>query len=388
MGQHRASRPTVAPPQRRRTASGSAVAGRLVGLDAARGLAIIGMIIINVGPTTATSPWHRLYLLPYGRASVLFVVIAGIGMGLLAARTARDARSRAGAWGAALWRAAVLGAGGMALQSLTDDIGVILPLYGILFLLAPGLVRLPTRGLLGVTAVMLVVGSVLVVLHDVLALPPVPGNAPVQPDDPPQDLLLGLLVAGRYPLVTWVVPFLAGLLLARADLTARSTQGRLVVWGSVAAVGGVGASTLSRALLGPAADDGFPRLLTGVAHGQMPLWLVSGVGGAAALVGLAVRVGQSRPRLVGPLAAYGRLSLTIYVLHVLVLVAIAPDVVTLPQGMVISAAIVLGSALVPVLWARVGGPGPLERLTRPPWASARPPRGRSLPVPPEESGPR
>lgn len=385
MGPPRASRLPVPPVEGERVASGSAVAGRLAGLDAARGLAIIGMIIINVGPTTATSPWHRLYLLPYGRASVLFVVIAGIGMGLLAARTGRGAPSRAGAWSAALWRAAVLAAGGLALQSLTDDIGVILPLYAILFLLTPGLVRLPTRELLGVTAVMLVVGPVLVVLHDVLALPPTPGNAPVQPDDPPQDLVLGLLVAGRYPLVTWVVPFLVGLLLARADLTARSTQRRLVVWGALAAVGGLGASTLSRTLLGPAADDGFPRLLTGVAHGQMPLWLISSIGGAAALVGLAVRIGQSRPRLVGPLAAYGRLSLTIYVLHVLVLVGIAPDQVTLPQGMVISAAIVLGSALVPVLWARVGGPGPLERLTRPPWASARPSRGRNLPGPPEAS---
>lgn len=356
------------------------MASRLAGLDAARGLAIIGMIIINVGPTTATSPWHRLYLLPYGRASVLFVVIAGIGMGLLAARTGRDGPSRAGSWSAALWRAAVLAAGGLALQSLTDDIGVILPLYAILFLLAPGLVRLPTRGLLGVTAAMLLVGPVLVVLHDVLAPAPVTGNAPVQPDDPPQQLLVGLLVAGRYPVVTWVVPFLVGLLLARADLTARSTQGRLVVWGAAAAVGGVGASTLSRGLLGPAADEGFLRLLTGVAHGQMPLWLISSVGGAAALVGLAVRVGQSRPRLVEPLAAYGRLSLTVYVLHVLVLVALAPDEVTLPQGMLISAAIVLGSFLVPVLWARVGGPGPLERLTRPPWLAARASRGRGLPA--------
>ena len=58
--------------------------------------------------------------------------------------------------------------------------------------------------------------TVLVVLHDVLAWPPVDGGAPVQPDDPPGALVLGLLVAGRYPLVTWVVPLLVGLLLAPA----------------------------------------------------------------------------------------------------------------------------------------------------------------------------
>ncbi|WP_380169603.1 DUF418 domain-containing protein [Jannaschia sp. R86511] len=370
------------------TSSGGPGPGRLTGLDAARGLAIIGMIIINVGPTTATSPWHRLYLLPYGRASVLFVVIAGIGIGLLAARTARDASSRAGARSVVLWRAAVLAAGGLALQSLTDDIGVILPLYAILFLLAPVPARLSTPGLVGITAVMLVVGPVLVVVHDLLALPPVPGTAPVQVDDPPLDLLLGLLVAGRYPLVTWVVPFLVGLLLARADLTARRTQRRLMVWGTVAALGGLGASTVSRTLLGPVADDGPARLLTGVAHGQMPLWLISSVGGAAALVGLVVRVGQSRPRLVEPLAAYGRLSLTVYVLHILVLVVLVPGELTFRQGMAVSAALVLCSALVPLLWARVGGPGPLERLTRPPWLADRASRRRRLRVPPSPADPR
>lgn len=349
--------------------SNSTVAGRLIGLDAARGLAMVGMIIINVGPTGATSPLHRLYLLPYGRASVLFVVIAGIGMGLLCARAPRARGMRAGPWSAVLWRAVVMAAGGLALQSLTDDIGVILTLYAVLFLLAPGLVRVPTRALLSVTALMLIAGPVLIVLNDVLATVPTDGNAPVQPDDPPLQLLLGLLLGGRYPVVTWVVPFLVGLLLARAELTARRSQWRLIGWGACAAVGGLGVSTLSRTVLGPIADQGWPRLLTGVAHGQMPLWLISSVGGAAAVIGVALRVGQSNPGLLNPLAAYGRLSLTVYVLHILVLVAIAPDQVTLYQGVAISAAIVTGSVLFTLLWAHVGGVGPFERLTRPPWAA-------------------
>lgn len=56
---------------------------RLHGLDLARGLAIIGMVIVNVGPTEVESLLQRIYLLPFGRASVLFVVIAGVGMGFL-----------------------------------------------------------------------------------------------------------------------------------------------------------------------------------------------------------------------------------------------------------------------------------------------------------------
>jgi hypothetical protein len=74
------------------------------------------MIVVNVGPTDATSLLHRLYLLPYGRASALFVVIAGIGMGFLLGRgSGRPPGRRDGAWPVVLWRAGLLVAGGMAL---------------------------------------------------------------------------------------------------------------------------------------------------------------------------------------------------------------------------------------------------------------------------------
>ncbi|MEJ5915038.1 DUF418 domain-containing protein [Pseudokineococcus sp. 1T1Z-3] len=361
--------PLSRPPPEDRGAAPTAT-DRLLGVDAARGLALVGMIVVNVGPMPPTSLVHRLYLLPYGRASLLFVVVAGIGAGLVAARALRRGTSRREVWSAALWRAAVLAALGLGLQELTDDIGVVLTLYAVLFLLAPVLGRLPTWPLVGLAAASLVLGPALVVLHEVLVTSLAPGKPPVQLGDPPGEMLLGLLVAGRYPLVTWVVPFVVGLLLARADLAARSTQRRLVGWGAVAAVGAFGASTLARALLGPTADEGFAKLLTGVAHGQMPLWLVSGVGGAAVVVGLAVRAGQARPALLRPLAGYGRLALTLYVLHVLVIVAWVPDDLTLAHGVVTSAALVVGTALVAAVWTRVGGPGPLERLARPFWAPA------------------
>ncbi|MGF1661285.1 MAG: DUF418 domain-containing protein [Kineosporiaceae bacterium] len=343
---------------------------RLPGLDAARGLALAGMIVINVGPTEATSLLHRLYLLPYGRASVLFVVIAGIGMGYLLGRAAG---TRAGRWRLLAWRAGLLVAGGMTLQALTDDIGVILALYGILFLLAPLADRLSDRGLVIAAGAMLVAGPVLVITYDLVTGQGSGGNAPVSPGDPPGQLALGLLFAGRYPLVTWVVPFLVGLRLARVDLSVPVTQRRLVLWGTVAAVGGLLASEASRAVLGPAADQGFPRLLTGVAHGQMPLWLVSSVGGAVAVVALVTRLGQVRPRLLEPLAACGRLSLTIYVTHVVVLVAVTPPGgFPVLQGVAVSAVMVAAAVAFGLLWRRVGGPGPLERVMRVPWARRAP----------------
>jgi uncharacterized membrane protein YeiB len=368
---------------------GGRVSERLVGLDAARGLALAGMIIINVGPTDPTSALHRLYLLPYGRASIMFVVIAGIGMGFLLSRVRHRRDERPPGLAAVIaWRAGLLVVGGFALQALSDDIGIILPLYGVLFALAPLLDRLSDRALVVAAVGMLVVGPLLVIAHDLVAGAPPGGNAPVQVDDPPADLVLGFLFAGRYPLVTWVVPFLAGLRLARTDLGDPGTQRRLMLWGAVAAVGGFLASEAGRALLGPAADVGFARMLTGVAHGQMPLWLVSSVGGAVAVVALLARVGLRRPRLLGAAAACGQLSLTVYVLHVLVLVAITPaDGFTFGEGVAVSAALITASVALALLWRRVGGPGPLERVMRAPWARGiRSPGRREPAVHPSPSG--
>lgn len=348
---------------------GRAVGARLVGLDAARALALAGMIVINVGPTEATSLAHRLYLFPYGRASVLFVVIAGIGMGFLLGRAHGRSRPRRGMWPVILWRAGLLIAGGMALQSLTDDIGIILALYGILFLAAPLVGRLSDRGLIVAAGLMTVVGPVMIICYDLLAGTDAGGSPPVRPDDPLPDLVLGLVFSGRYPLVTWIVPFLVGLALARCDLTDPVTQRRLVVGGAVAAASGLIWSEATRSLLGPAADQGFARLLTGVAHGQMPLWLLSSIGGAVVVVAAMTRIGQRHPRALEPLAACGRLSLTIYVLHVLVLVvATPPDGFSVVEGVLVSAGLIALAIGVGVGWSRVGGPGPLERLMRPPWA--------------------
>lgn len=350
---------------------------RLVGLDAARGLALVGMIIVNVGPTDATSLAHRLYLIPYGRASILFVVIAGIGMGLLASRSLRRPAQDQGLWPLLLWRAGLLIVGGMLLQSLTMEIGVILTLYGILFLLAPLLVRLGDHGLVAAAGLMLIVGPVLVIAYDVATGTDAGGSPPVGPDVPLPDLLLGLLFSGRYPLATWVVPFLVGLRLARCDLTSGTTQRRLMLWGALAAIGGVAASEATRGLLGSAADEGAARLLTGVAHGQMPLWLISSIGGAVAVVAVMTRLGQRYPRAVMPLAECGRLSLTIYVLHVLVLIVVTPPGgFSLLQGLAVSATLIAFALAAGPAWTRVGGPGPLERLMRPPWARPHRPDDR------------
>jgi hypothetical protein len=91
--------------------------GRVAGIDLARFLAIAGMLAVHVGPTTLVDPAGRVYAeLTHGRASILFGLLAGVGVSLLASsRTATLWQTRI----RLLWHAALLLPLGLWLQSLT-----------------------------------------------------------------------------------------------------------------------------------------------------------------------------------------------------------------------------------------------------------------------------
>lgn len=112
--------------------------------------------------------------------------------------------------------------------------------------------------------------------------------------------------------------------LARRDLSSPDALRRIAWAGGAAAIGGVAVSTVAVQLLGPAADTGAWRLATGVAHGQMPLWLVSSIGGAMVVIVGCIALGRCSPRRVGWLTACGRLALTLYITHIVVLVVVEP----------------------------------------------------------------
>lgn len=353
---------------------------RVVGLDAARGLALLGMIVVNVGPISSQSLLQRLYVLPYGRASVLFVVVAGIGMGYLLSRQSMRER-----WLTVTWRAALLFAAGVALQGLTDRVNVILPTYAVLFLLAPLLWRLPGRTLLWIGGVLLIAGPALLVAHDLIW----PATQPLDPvtfGTPPLEAAESLLFTGRYPLASWTLPFIAGLCVARLDLTDTAVLRRLAVGGTAVAVGAFALSQLTYALVGQAADSGPLRLLTGAAHGQMPLWLASSIGSAVAIVAAFSLVQHRfhRAWLLGWLVACGRLSLTLYVLHFVVLALIKPELgFSFHQGVLVSAVLIAAVVAVAAIWEWMSWPGPLERLLRQTWLRrARVPRSTpTVPAP-------
>ncbi|NUL47654.1 DUF418 domain-containing protein [Cellulosimicrobium funkei] len=337
--------------------------GRLTGLDAARAAAILGMIAVNVGPRGEPGLAGSLYDLPVGRASVLFVVLAGVGMSLLT-RSAREPGGRL-PWRTVLWRSALLLVGGLALQELGHEVSVILAVYGVLFLLSLPLLKAPTALVAALAGVMAVAGPVAWIGIQLATGTPFQFADPGLADDPPH-VLHRILVSGPYPVLVWCAPFLVGLVLGRAPLRERRLQRRLVLWGLVATVGAYALSQVVILVAGQPGDAiGWDRLRSAVGHSQMPLWLVSSVGGALAVIGGFLWAGRLVERRLGMLVSAGRLSLTIYVAHLFVLAGLVrPEPHTLAGGYLIT---VLLSAVLLVLahlWVRWRPVGPLEQLLR------------------------
>jgi hypothetical protein len=132
---------------------------RIAGIDLARFLAVAGMLAVHVGPTALTDPAGRVYAeRTHGRASILFGLLAGIGVSLLAesrSATLSETRIRL------LWQATLLLPLGLWLQSLDVTILVILSHYALLFALGAICVGLRTRLLAGLAAATVALGPVL-----------------------------------------------------------------------------------------------------------------------------------------------------------------------------------------------------------------------------------
>jgi len=163
------------------------------------------------------------------------------------------------------------------------------------------------------------------------------------------------------------VPFLVGMWLGRRDLRSARVQHTLIVAGGVAATVAFVASQASAALLGAEADTGWPRLLTGAAHGQMPLWLVSSVGSAAFVIGLLLWAWPRICRWALPLAHVGQLAFTLYVAHFLVIAAMGGRIDSRVVGAPVTVGLFVAFTVAATLWVRSLGTGPLERILRAGW---------------------
>ena len=348
----------------------------MVGVDVARGLALLGMFAVHIfrtftddgGPTVAT-------LVAGGRSAATFVLVAGIGVAFVSGRPVVRGADRLGVAAGLVVRAALIGSLGLVLGVLSEDNRIygILPYYGLYFLLAVPLIGLSARALAVVAAVVAVLGPVLLVATADVDLP---GRGWGEGDPTfgalfadPGGLLLRLTVTGEYPAVVFLAYLCAGMAIGRLDLGSRRVAVSILGVGAGLAIAAQVASAVVlgvRSPLPPAAiwqpelSSSWWYLALPAPHSQSIVDVAHVLGSAMAVVGGALLVTRIRVAavLLQPLAAAGSMALTIYATHLVVLASGIFDDDPLARYLVI----VVPALAFAWVWRRLLGRGPLERV--------------------------
>lgn len=384
--------------------------GRLVGVDLARALAVFGMYIVHIGPplsaTTGVGSWVRY--LADGHSSVLFATLAGFSLTLIAGRrepktglAGRQAKARIAI------RAVILLALGTALAMEYGDV-IILGYYGVYFLLSLPLLRLSAKTLAVIAAGLALITPQLAFVLQLGLSESVQQS--INAYDPLKSLsevgVLDLLLTGLYPTITWMPFVIAGMALARLDLSATAVQRRLAALGATLTVTAYGLSMLlaGKDAVRSTAEDGKPSgglatvsggpgvsgrgsgeqlvssasdLLGAGPHTGTTFDIIGSVGVAIlVIVGTTVLVDRlpRLRRLAHPVIAVGTMSLTAYVGHFLAQSAWPASAAGTTKSWIPVLTYILGAIVFAAIWSRFFRRGPLEWLMH--RASAR--AGRNL----------
>ncbi|TQJ57255.1 DUF418 domain-containing protein [Streptomyces sp. NBC_00080] len=387
-----APQPRTSSPESAVPASPGPSTERLVGVDLARALAVFGMYVVHIGPplsaTDGVANWIRY--LADGHSSVLFATLAGFSLMLLSGRrqpktglAGRQAKARIAI------RAVVLLALGTVMAMEYGGV-IILGFYGVYFLLALPLVRLRARTLavLGL-ALALVTPQLSFALSSLLTEPVQQSINAYDPLHRLSDVgVLDLLFTGFYPTITWISFVIAGMALARLDLSRTAVQWRLAALGAGLTVAAYGMSLLlagkhaldslaesggSSGSSGSMPSDGgsfepqASMLLTAGPHSGTTFDIIGSVGVAILVIVGATAVMDRLPRLrrlAKPVVAVGTMSLTAYVGHFVVQswlseLGVGPGT---EQSWVPLLMFVLGAIVFAAIWSRFFRRGPLEYL--------------------------
>jgi uncharacterized membrane protein len=344
---------------------------RLGGLDLARALAMLGMLVEHSLQYPDLEPKGVLWSV-YGRSAPLFVLVAGIGLSL-ATRAPGAPLSRA----TVAARVPFLFLVGLILSLWVD--GVILQSFALFFLVGLCLVRVPRAVLAGLAAACLVAGPLwLTVLRRSGEI----GGFGTRDDvgfsglAEPWTFLQGLALE-HYPAVIWLGFFFVGMLIGRSTLSP-ATGRRLFLGGTVASVllltiGWAG----SRAFgpepfpfsLAPAPPTTWPEHWTTYGFSEAVGWALSACALAVAVVGgslVLVDVLGRRRAVLAPFVALGAMSLTFYVAQFAYLdtlwLEVKPYLDTTLTYFLASVGFWVVFAFAAQLWLRVLPRGPIELL--------------------------
>lgn len=234
--------------------------GRIIGLDAARALAVFGMYYSHVGPWAQESGTWKSFLMeiPHGRSSALFATLAGLSLVLIAGGSRpKTGRALRQAVVRIAIRSVLLLALGSWLVAMGTSIVVILAYYGLFFLLALPFIRLRARTL-AILAVAVGIGGPMIIQwawgSDTTWMTAIDAKDPLAMWS--GEGVTSLLVNGTYPGIAWMAYMFAGMAIGKLDLTRLAIQVRLLIIGpALALIGYGGAWLVGRFLPGASVDQ-------------------------------------------------------------------------------------------------------------------------------------
>ena len=357
---------------------------RLVGVDAARGVALLGMMAAHLIPRQGASDVESWgFALVDGRSAATFALLAGVGLALADGGRSGGRTPFGRMVARTAVRALLILVVGLLLASFSPPVAIILQYYAVSFLLVAPLLRLPVP-VLGLGGLVWL-GAAPFASHALRAAGALAGPGPqigiTQAVTAPLDALLTLLLTGYYPVLTWFGYLLLGAAVGRLALTRSRTAVALTVSGAVLLSGATLLSTelwsrtdAGDALAGSLAETG--RAATGpffgttpttswwwlaldVPHSGTPLDLLGTTGAALLVIGGCLLLSRTPVVwLLRPVAAAGSMTLTLYTVHVLAVLAGLPGLDDGANWAVHAAAAVALATLVRTFSTR----GPLEAL--------------------------
>lgn len=346
---------------------------RIEAYDIARALAIFGMVFVNFRLACESDTGSPLLLqivsAMEGRASALFVVLAGIGISLMSqnARHSGNAQQKKAFRINILRRAFLLIIIGLAYTPIWP--ADILHFYGFYFITAIPLLFVSDRVLV---ITMLAVPVIFIALLSVFDYSTAWNFETLEYADfwSVAGMMRHIFFNGFHPVFPWLVFLLLGLIVGRQDLSVNSKRRKIMLF---ALLSWLGTELLSKKLLSLlhhqlSQEDLFALVGTN-AMPPMPLYLLAAGSLALVIICLCIEWAQHQPDnvFVKCLASTGKMSLSLYIAHVILGMGLLEVFGLLPGASVevaaLAALLFCASAIIASQWwARRIGTGPLELI--------------------------
>lgn len=367
----------------------SPMPGRIIGVDIARGLAILGMFVAHLGPAPEVGGVVGVAMyVSHGRASILFATLAGLSLALVTGGMhTSGGKVLSGAKRRMAVRAGIIFAIGAGITMWGTPVYVILAYYGVLFLIALPFLRLRPQTNVVIAAVLAVLTPV-VLLMLLGSAAAVKAFEAIERFDPIAlaggEGIIELLFTGSYPVLTWTPFVIAGIALGRLDWQRPRVRIVAAAVGTTIAALAYGTAWVLGQTVDGAADVWFDEpvrptgnywadlqwvlLLNAEEHSGTPFEIIGGVGVAMVVLAGCIWFATRFCRVAAPLAAMGSMPLTIYVGHIIAINALhmsaggkgEADSLMPDESLLSLAVFIVVAAVAAWTWMRFWRRGPLE----------------------------